>query len=218
MTFKKASLIGSKPINLISIWKKKLFNLVEFVAHSTTPYICCLTEFFIFFSSLKGDHTKTYITHTDAQLNRLLKKVLDIETLFSLICKEEDADAKHIYFFLFKLLRKSILTHPSSTSTPTNPSNPSNTSLTLISAPTYPTSVEAHLGRPPFEEPSIAKAIVNFLICKYGSKSSSHHAIVDVDLQYMFEASKMLLYFLNMWKFENPSSFIKRTTFSNNNK
>jgi len=168
------------------------------------------------------------VTHTDAQLNRLLKKVLDIETLFSLICKEEDADAKHIYFFLFKLLRKSILTHtPSTTTTATTTatlsptSTAANTSLTTISAPTYPTSVEAHLGRPPFEEPSIAKAIVNFLVCKYGggggntgSKSSSHHhhhAIVDVDLQYMFEASKMLLYFLNMWKFENPSSFIRRT-------
>jgi histone acetyltransferase len=148
-------------------------------------------------------------------LNRLLKKVLDIETLFSLICKEEDADAKHIYFFLFKLLRKSILTHPQtpSTSTLISPTTPpsstpaTSSSLTTINAPTNPASVEAHLGRPPFEEPCITKAIVNFLVCKYGGSKLS---AIDVDLQYMFEASKLLLYCLNMWKFENPSSFTKR--------
>ena len=165
----------------------------------------------------KGDHTKTFINNTDVELNRLFKKVLDIETLFSLICKEEDADAKHIYFFLFKLLRKSILTHPQTSSTsstlisPTTPSPPpptaTSSSLTTINAPTNPASVEAHLGRPPFEEPCITKAIVNFLVCKYGGSKLS---AIDVDLQYMFEASKLLLYCLNMWKFENPSSFTKR--------
>ena len=145
--------------------------------------------------------------------------MLDVETLFSLICKEEDADSKHIYFFLFKLLRKSILSPPtpalnpnlatptrsaSSTHSSPNRGGP-NDSLTHISAPTNPSSVEAHLGKPPFEEPSITKAIINFLFCKYGK-------VGDVELQQMFDACKLLLYCLNMWKFETPSSFSKRQT------
>jgi histone acetyltransferase len=50
-----------------------------------------------------GEHIKHYKTSTDAQINRLLQTALDVECLFSLICKEEDADSKHIYFFLFKV-------------------------------------------------------------------------------------------------------------------
>jgi histone acetyltransferase len=88
---------------------------------------------------------------------------------------------------LFKLLRKSIL-NPSSEPNSTN---------------SNPTSVEAHLGKPPFEEPSISKGIINFLFCKYGKSG-------DQELQYMFEASKLFLYCLNMWKFETPTSFFRR--------
>lgn len=115
---------------------------------------------------------------TIAQINRLLQSALDVECLFSLICKEEDADSKHIYFFLFKLLRKSIL----------NQSTP---------------SVEGYLGKPPFEEPSITKSIVNFILCKYDKTGEN-------ELHNMFEAGKLFLYCLNMWKFENPSAFAKR--------
>ncbi len=86
---------------------------------------------------LLDDHVKHYKTLTDAQINRLLQTALDVECLFSLICKEEDADSKHICFFLFKLLRKSIL----------NSCSP---------------SVEGHLGKPPFEEPSITKVFLTF--------------------------------------------------------
>jgi histone acetyltransferase len=60
-------------------------------------------------SHAQADHIRQYTAYTDTQLNHLLQTALDVETLFSLICKEEDADSKHIYFFLFKLLRKSIL-------------------------------------------------------------------------------------------------------------
>jgi histone acetyltransferase len=49
-----------------------------------------------FCTHLLADHTKNYQHQSDSQLNRLLKTVLDVETLFSLICKEEDADSKHI--------------------------------------------------------------------------------------------------------------------------
>jgi histone acetyltransferase len=133
------------------------------------------------------DHIKQFNSYTDQQINRLLRIVIDVETLFSLICKEEDAETKHIYFFLFKLLRKSIL-------------SADQTSLSLNQ---NPSSVEAHLGKPPFEETSITKAIINFLFCKYGKAG-------EVELQYFFEASKLLLYCINMWKFEAPSLYTKR--------
>lgn len=60
-------------------------------------------------SHSQAEHIRQYAGLPDGQLNRFLQTALDVETLFSLICKEEDADSKHIYFFLFKLLRKSIL-------------------------------------------------------------------------------------------------------------
>lgn len=63
--------------------------------------------------------------------------------------------------------------------------------------------MEAHLGRPPFEEPSITKAVINFLFVKYGKSG-------DLELQCMFEASKLFLCCLNMWKFETPACFSKR--------
>lgn len=138
----------------------------------------------------QNDHMKQYANYTDTQLNRLLQTALDVETLFSLICKEEDADSKHIYFFLFKLLRKSIL-------------NKESVSSECEQQGAYFSTVEAHLGKPPFEEPSITKAVINFLFCKYGRAG-------DVELQHMFEASKLFLYCLNMWKFETPTAFAKR--------
>jgi histone acetyltransferase len=66
-----------------------------------------------------------------------------------------------------------------------------------------PMSVEAHLGKAPFEEPSITKAIINFLFSKYGKSG-------DTELKNMLEVTKLFLYCLNMWKFETPTSFSKR--------
>ncbi len=119
--------------------------------------------------------------------------ISDSKTLFALICKEEDADSKHIYFFLFKLLQKSIRSKRDD-QTPTTSSNENASPLV---------SVEAHLGKPPFEEPSITKALNNFLFCKYGKAG-------DLELQHMFEACKLFLYCLNMWKFETPTMFARR--------
>lgn len=52
------------------------------------------------------EHIKHYESMSITQINRLLQTALDVECLFSLICKEEDADSKHIYFFLFKVKQK----------------------------------------------------------------------------------------------------------------
>lgn len=71
------------------------------------------------------------------ELNRLLCMVIDVENLFMCVHKEEDADTKQVYFYLFKLLRKGIL----------QMSN---------------VVVEGPLGSPPFEKPSIGKVWLFF--------------------------------------------------------
>ena len=58
--------------------------------------------------------------------------VIDVENLFMCVHKEEDADTKQVYFYLFKLLRKGILQMSNVT-------------------------VEGPLGTPPFEKPSVGK-------------------------------------------------------------
>ena len=72
--------------------------------------------------------------------------VIDVENLFMCVHKEDDADTKQVYFYLFKLLRKGIL----------QMSN---------------VRVEGSLGSPPFEKPSIGKVrvlhAVVIICCSY---------------------------------------------------
>lgn len=72
------------------------------------------------------------------ELNRLLGIVVDVENLFMCVHNEEDIDTKQVYFYLFKLLRKSIM---------------------MMTRPT----VEGPLGNPPFENPSI-RLVSQFMI------------------------------------------------------
>ena len=52
---------------------------------------------------------------------------------------------------------------------------------------------------PPFEKPSIAKAISNFVSYKFGHLPQN-------DWQMMLDLSKLFLHCLNFWKLETPSS------------
>lgn len=79
---------------------------------------------------------RDHITHlenvSEDELNRLLAIVVDLENLFIVVNAEEDPDTKQVYYYLFKLLRKSIV---------------------MLSKPI----VEGPLGQPPFEEVNITK-------------------------------------------------------------
>lgn len=119
-----------------------------------------------------GSHVSHLETALEEELNRLLGIVVDVENLFMCVHKEEDADTKQVYFYLFKLLRKSIL---------------------QMTKP----SVEGPLGNPPFEKPSIAKGVTNFVIFKFGHLSPK-------EWQTMYELAKMFLHCLNHWKLETP--------------
>ncbi|KAI1297257.1 Histone acetyltransferase KAT2B [Halotydeus destructor] len=120
-----------------------------------------------------------HITHlddkSDEELNSMLSIVVDIENLYMCVHVEEDSETKQIYFYLFKLLRKSLLTQ------------------------TQP-SVEGPLGHPPFELPSIEKAITNFIIFKF-----SH--MTEKEWQPMFDIAKTFLHVLNHFKPDTATSW-----------
>ncbi|XP_035886489.1 histone acetyltransferase KAT2B isoform X2 [Phyllostomus discolor] len=80
---------------------------------------------------------------SEEEMNRLLGIVLDVEYLFTCVHKEEDADTKQVYFYLFKLLRKSILQR---------------------GKPVVEGSLEK---KPPFEKPSIEQGVNNFVQYKF---------------------------------------------------
>ena len=120
------------------------------------------------------NHISHLITQPDECINKLLGIVVDVDNIFMGMHREEDADTKKVYYFLFKLLRKSILSM------------------------TKPV-VEGPLGQPPFEKPSISKAVTNFVVHKY-----SH--LDQRSWQSMYDLAKMFLHCLNHWNFETPSA------------
>ncbi|XP_046359409.2 histone acetyltransferase KAT2A-like isoform X1 [Haliotis cracherodii] len=121
-----------------------------------------------------GAHVSHLENTAEEELNRLLRIVVDVENLFMCVHKEEDAETKQVYFYLFKLLRKCIL----------NMSNP---------------TIEGPLGNPPFEKPSIAKGVTNFVVYKFGH-------LAQKEWQTMYDLAKMFLHCLNHWKLETPAS------------
>lgn len=111
-----------------------------------------------------GHALADHITHLkelpESEIDNLLSTVVDLEYIFMVVTAEEDVDTKQVYFYLFKLLRKSIVT---------------------VSKPT----VEGPLGQPPFEQPSITQAVSNFVVYKFGDKSEKEWHIM-YDLAKMF--------------------------------
>ena len=55
------------------------------------------------------------------------------------------------------------------------------------------------LGAPPFEKPSIAKGVTNFVLYKF-----SH--LPQKDWHIMYGMAKMFLHCLNHWKLETPNA------------
>ena len=54
-------------------------------------------------------------------------------------------------------------------------------------------------GNPPFEKPSIAKGVTNFVLFKFGH-------LPQKDWQTMYDLAKMFLHCLNHWKLETPTA------------
>ncbi|XP_053077483.1 histone acetyltransferase KAT2B isoform X3 [Neofelis nebulosa] len=98
---------------------------------------------------------------SEEEMNRLLGIVLDVEYLFTCVHREEDADTKQVYFYLFKLLRKSILQR---------------------GKPVVEGSLEK---KPPFEKPSIEQGVNNFVQYKFSHLPAKERQTI-VELAKMF--------------------------------
>ena len=113
----------------------------------------------------------------DDEMDELVGTLVDIETLFMILQRDpivEDAETKQIYHYLFRLLRKSV----ASCSSP---------------MPDFVT-----LGKPPYEEPSISRAVMALLAFRYGHLNSFEWGgLVDL--------GKILLHTINTCKLEPPS-------------
>uniref|UniRef100_A0A182UGY6 Uncharacterized protein n=1 Tax=Anopheles melas TaxID=34690 RepID=A0A182UGY6_9DIPT len=121
---------------------------------------------------------ETHIQHlgdiTEEQMNELLGAIVDVENLYMSMLRETDTDTKKVYAYLFRLLRQCILTRTQA----------------VIRGP---------LGDPPFEQPSISKAVTNFVMHKYGH-------LHQAELDSMTDVAKTFLHCLNHWNFEAPSA------------
>ncbi|MGH0147230.1 UNVERIFIED_CONTAM: hypothetical protein FKN15_028804 [Acipenser sinensis] len=107
-----------------------------------------------------SDHVSHLENVSEEEMNRLLGIALDVEYLFTCVHKEEDADTKQVYFYLFKLLRKCIL---------------------QMGKPV----VEGALENPPFEKPSIEQGVNNFVQYKFSHLPSKERQTI-VELAKMF--------------------------------
>uniref|UniRef100_A0A2I3H0L4 Histone acetyltransferase n=1 Tax=Nomascus leucogenys TaxID=61853 RepID=A0A2I3H0L4_NOMLE len=98
---------------------------------------------------------------SEEEMNRLLGIVLDVEYLFTCVHKEEDADTKQVYFYLFKLLRKCVLQR---------------------GKPVVEGSLEK---KPPFEKPSIEQGVNNLVQYKFSHLPAKERQTI-VELAKMF--------------------------------
>lgn len=119
------------------------------------------------------NHIKHLAVQSDEEINRLLGMAIDADNIFMSIHRERDLDTKKVYFYLYKILRRCILSM-------TKP------------------AVEDALGQPPFEVPSIARAVMNFVLYKFSN-------LLPREWQATYDMGKMFLHCLNYWNFEAPS-------------
>ncbi|XP_076804539.1 histone acetyltransferase KAT2A-like [Clavelina lepadiformis] len=119
-------------------------------------------------------HVKHVESMNSEEMNQLLSMIVDVENLVLCVQKEEDNDTKQVYFYLYRLLRKCIL----------------QTSRPIIEGP---------LGSPPFSQPSISKAVTNFIIYKFGH-------LPQKEFQIMHELAKTFLRCLDQETLETPAT------------
>jgi len=123
-----------------------------------------------------GDHC-SYLSHLDnAELDRLLSIITDIENIYFMTKKETDHDTRQVYFSLFKLFRQCV-----------------------VQIQHHPVIHEGFLGKPPFERPPISTAVRNLVWYKFGHYQNTK------ELDAMFDFAKLFLRCLNSWKLETPT-------------
>uniref|UniRef100_A0A5F7ZEE4 Histone acetyltransferase n=1 Tax=Macaca mulatta TaxID=9544 RepID=A0A5F7ZEE4_MACMU len=145
---------------------------------------------------------------SEEEMNRLLGIVLDVEYLFTCVHKEEDADTKQVYFYLFKSVLNHTFLHDGFSKMTHHTLNTSLSlrAFTLVckllrksilqrGKPVVEGSLEK---KPPFEKPSIEQGVNNFVQYKF-----SH--LPAKERQTIVELAKMFLNRINYWHLEAPS-------------
>lgn len=98
--------------------------------------------------------------------------VVDVENVYITMQKEEDPDTKRVYMYVFRLLRRGIVE---------------------LAKPV----VEGPLGKPPFETPTIAQIVSNFLYYKFANGAQQ-------EWQTMHELAKIFVHCVNNWSHDGP--------------
>ncbi|ERL93579.1 hypothetical protein D910_10867 [Dendroctonus ponderosae] len=124
-----------------------------------------------------GHLLELHVSHLRAKpeetINWLLGMASDVDMVQAAMSKQKNPETRKVYLYIFTVLRNSVLT---------------------LEKPV----VDGPVGQPPFEKPSIQKAVTNLLVYKY-----SH---IGQELKTMYELVKLLFHCLNTWDFPAPSS------------
>ncbi|EDV26752.1 uncharacterized protein TRIADDRAFT_22087 [Trichoplax adhaerens] len=126
-----------------------------------------------------GHSLTSHIVHLkhldDDELGKLLSMTVDMDSIWVLVSNQHiDNDTKQVYVYVYKLLRK------------------------CINSAIRP-SLDTQLGKPPFEQPTIERAVYNFTMLKFSN-------LKQAEWQIMHELAKMFLRCLNRWRIESPSA------------
>lgn len=118
------------------------------------------------------DHIVNYMQATDVELNRLLDIMVEAEILQTNSGIEDHHGTKVMYQYLSKYLRNSI------------------TTMT-------PPTMDLKIGSPPFEKPTIHRAITNFALHNFSHKD-------EEEWRFMHELAKSFLTAINIWMLDIP--------------
>ncbi|CAL8078695.1 unnamed protein product [Orchesella dallaii] len=122
-------------------------------------------------------HISDLFKLTDATIDELMGRMVDIETIFLVLQRDplmDDPESKQIFYYLYGLLRRSVVTHCSP-------------------LPDFET-----LGMPPYEEPSISRALTALIPFRYCHVNSSEWLAIE-------DLGKILLHTINSCKMDSPS-------------
>lgn len=118
-------------------------------------------------------HVSHLMDVPEEEVNKLLCIVADMENIYMSMHREEEHCIKTVHYYLFKELKKCVLS---------------------LQKPVF----ESPFGQPPFEKPSIAKAVSNFLIHKLSHVTIESYRIMQ-------NVAKCFLHFLNHCTLDKPS-------------
>jgi len=125
---------------------KSIRSFIKSETNETQHFVINLSDICKICAHTIEDHIRHLSIQSDEEINKLLGMALDTDNILMSIHREKDPDTKKVYFYLYKLLRRCI--------------------VSMMRA-----VIEGPLGQPPFERPNIAKVLMNFVFYKFSHLS-----------------------------------------------